>query len=139
MQRSAYEGTRRLSAPVLAFALEREAEELMAKAAQSSNGRAAQTLLKEGALRLTLVGVRGGTTIDAHTADGPITIQAVRGSLRVTTEGNATAVPQGNLIAIESGLAHEVHANEDSVFLLTLALNEGHEDNTPARQQADQG
>lgn len=137
MQQSAYEATRRLAGPVLAFALEREAEELMTKAAQASNKRAALTLLKQGPLRLTLVAVKSGAVLETHKADGPITISTIRGSIRVTTEGNATMVPAGNLIAIEAGLDHLVEAAEDSAFLLTLSMPEGRVDRTPAGSEAD--
>lgn len=122
MSGSSFQRTRRLSAPVLAFSLQREAEDLARKAALASAGRAAQTLMKDGAVRLTLVGLKDGTVIAQHSAPGPITIHTIVGSLRITAGGNATTVPAGSLIAVEGRLEHDVAATADSAFLLTLVM-----------------
>ncbi|MFA5608139.1 MAG: hypothetical protein WDA07_13300 [Leucobacter sp.] len=139
MDRSTYQRTRRLAAPVLAFSLDRDAEDLARKAGMASAGRAAQTLMKDGPVRLTLVGLKDGTSIHAHTAPGPITIQTLRGTLRIKAGDDVSTVPVGSLIAIEAELQHDVSATGDSAFLLTLFLPEGGEDTTPAAQLAQEG
>ncbi|MGE5595312.1 MAG: cupin domain-containing protein [Hyphomicrobiales bacterium] len=139
MADSSYQRAHRLAAPVLAFTLDREAEGLIERARSATAGRAAETLVKDGAVRLTLIAMTGGTTIDSHTAPGPITIHALRGSLRVRHGDSATTVPAGSLIAIEAGLVHHVQATEESAFLLTLFVNEGTKDETPAAKMAEQG
>jgi quercetin dioxygenase-like cupin family protein len=138
MDRSTYQRTQRMAAPVLAFSLERDAEDMARKAAAASAGRAAQTLVKDGPVRLTLVGVKDGTTIQAHTAPGPITIQTIKGTLRVTAGPDVSTLPAGSLVAIEPNLTHDVTAQGDSAFLLTLFLSEGGEDTTPAAQIAQE-
>lgn len=108
----------------MGFALEREAEDIARKAAASSAGRTAETLLKEGALRLTLVGLKDGVTLDEHVAPGPVTIHTLKGAVQVTAGDETVAVPAGNLVAIEANLRHSVKGNGDSAFLLTLHVPE---------------
>lgn len=139
MDRSTYQRTRRMAAPVLAFSLDRDADDISRKAAAASAGRAAQTLMKDGPVRLTLVGLKDGTTIQSHTAPGPITIQTLRGTLRITAGDDVSTVPAGSLIAIEANLSHDVTGSGDSAFLLTLFLPEGGEDTTPAAELAKGG
>ena len=122
MPGSSFQRTRRLSAPVLAFSLQREAEDIARKAALASAGRAAQTLLKDGPVRLTLVGLKDGTVIAQHSAPGPITVHVLLGSLRVTAGGSTTTVPAGSLIAVEGELEHDVAASGDSAFLLSIFM-----------------
>jgi len=109
---------------VLGFALQREAEDIARRASASATGRAAETLLKEGPLRLTLIGLKDGAVIEEHVAPGPITIQALKGSLQVTAGDNTVAVPAGNLVAIEANLRHSVRSNGESALLLTLHMPE---------------
>jgi quercetin dioxygenase-like cupin family protein len=69
---------RRLSGDVLAFDLEAEMRTAR-EALMSGQGRIARTLVKEGPLRLTLVGLGPGGTIRPHQADAPITILVLEG------------------------------------------------------------
>jgi hypothetical protein len=49
-------------------------------AEDSKTGRAGKTLVKEGSLQITLVALKKGTVL------GPISIQTIRGCLRLTTD-----------------------------------------------------
>jgi quercetin dioxygenase-like cupin family protein len=85
-----------------------------------ASGRRAETLVKSDRLRLVLVTMRAGATLDEHTAPGPITIQTLRGRFAVTAEGTAHELHDGELIAIEAGVRHAVRAIADGAFLLTI-------------------
>jgi quercetin dioxygenase-like cupin family protein len=83
--------------------------------------RTARTLVKNGPLRLTLIGIAPGGQLAAHHADGPITVQVLEGAIEFDVEGTRRALPAGAMLALEAGLEHAVHAPAGGIFLLTVA------------------
>jgi quercetin dioxygenase-like cupin family protein len=110
---------RSLSGDVLAFELDAEMraarKELMAGAA-----RIARTLVKEGPLRVTLVGLGPGGAIRPHQADAPITIHVLEGEILLEAGGDIQRFTHGSLAALDGGVRHAVSAPKGGFFLLTL-------------------
>lgn len=125
-QRSVYRRTRQLSGEALAFQLNREGAALEAAARNASSGRAGKQLVKEGQLRVTLVGLAPGNTLEEHHVDGPVTIQTLAGQVRVKTENDNVVLPAGHLLMLEAGLLHTLEAIEPSQVLLTIAFEGEH-------------
>jgi quercetin dioxygenase-like cupin family protein len=96
--------------------LRAEDDTLREFAEDSKTGRAAKTLVKEGPLRITMVALRKGTVLPPHQVDGPISIQIIRGCLRLTTQSGR------NLIALGPGVVHGAKAHDDCAILLTFAM-----------------
>jgi quercetin dioxygenase-like cupin family protein len=114
--------TRRLSGKVLTFLLGAEDDTLREFADDSKTGRAAKTLVKENSLRITLVALKKGTVLPSHQVAGPVSIQTLRGCLRLATDRGDMDLPAGTLIALESGVAHTAKAQTDGARLITLEL-----------------
>ena len=114
--------TRRLSVKVLTFMLSAEDDTLREFAEGSTTGRAGKTLVKQGPLRVILVALKKGTALPSHQVSGPISIQAIRGCLRLTTDRGDLDVSAGTLIALGPGLAHTAKAHEDCAILITFAM-----------------
>jgi quercetin dioxygenase-like cupin family protein len=91
-------------------------EELAGAAARS-----ARTLVKNGPLRVTLIGLRGGGEIREHRADGPITVQVLEGDIEFEAEGQRWRLTSGDLLALEGGVAHAVRSKDGGFFLLTMS------------------
>jgi len=110
---------RKLTGAVLAFDLEAELrtarEEL-----RSGPSRMARTLVKEGPLRLTLVGLGPGGTIQPHQADAPITIHVLEGEILLEAGSEVHRLTNGSLVALDGGVRHAVNAPNSGFFLLTL-------------------
>jgi len=107
------------------FMLGEEEEMLRAHAEGSVTGRAAKTLIAQGPLRIALLALRRGTSFSLYQSDGPVSpvsIQTLRGCVRVTTDVQDVELPAGNLIALASGLSHTVTALVDCAILLTVAM-----------------
>ena len=121
-RKSAVLRVRRLAGQRLTFMLAAEDDTLRQFAEESKTGRAGKTLVKEGTLRITLVALKKGTTLPSHHVDCPISIQAIRGCLRLTTEKGDLDVSAGSLIALGSGVVHTAKAHEDCAILLTFAM-----------------
>jgi len=110
---------RALSSPVLAFALHDEMR-IVRSELEGGRSRVARTLVKEGPLRVTLIGVRPGGGMHEHVAEGPITIHALEGQVVVRAEGEARTLAAGGLMALDGGVRHDVSSTEGGFFLLTL-------------------
>jgi quercetin dioxygenase-like cupin family protein len=115
--------TRRLSGKVLTFPLGAEDDTLREFADGSKTGRAGKTLVKEDSLRITLVALKKGTVLPSHQVAGPVSIQTIRGCLRLTTDMGDMDVLAGTLIALGPGVAHTAKAHTDCAILLTFAMS----------------
>ena len=122
-QKSSVLRARRLSGKVLSFMLDAEADTLAEFADDSKTGRAGKTLVKEGSLRITLVALKKGTVLPSHQVAGPVSIQTIRGCLRLTTDTGDMDLPARMLIALGPRVAHTAKAHTDCAILLTFAMS----------------
>ena len=111
---------RPLASPVLRFRLAEEVARLRAEPDWTS-GKRAITLTKQQGLRVVLLALRAGAALHEHLTAGALTIQVLEGRLRLDAGGETREIVAGELLALEPGLLHDVHAVDESVFLLTLA------------------
>jgi quercetin dioxygenase-like cupin family protein len=111
---------RHVSGPVLSFDLTAELRVVHEQLATTT--RTARTLVKNGPLRATLMGLAAGGALASHSADGPITVHVLEGAVEFETEGRTWVLPAGSLFALDAGIVHTVRAPEGGVFLLTVAV-----------------
>jgi len=102
------------------FDLAKEIDAARAAEPAAQTRRTARTLLKEGPLRVTLILVHAGGEIAEHTAPGPITIQVLRGSIRLRVAGTEQRIEEGQIASLAGGVHHSVAADEEAAFLLTV-------------------
>ncbi|HEX4935629.1 MAG TPA: cupin domain-containing protein [Gemmatimonadaceae bacterium] len=88
------------------------------------HGRTARTLLKSGALRLTLISLAPGGMLPDHAAAGPITVQPLEGTMRFTVDGAAHDVGPGAIVTVGAHVRHAVTTEGGVTFLLTVAMPE---------------
>jgi quercetin dioxygenase-like cupin family protein len=62
-----------------------------------------------------------GTVVDAA---GRIAVQTIAGHIRMHRQEGPIDLPAGHVLALERALPHDVEAQEDSAFLLTIAWME---------------
>jgi quercetin dioxygenase-like cupin family protein len=109
------------SRPVLLTNLETEIAELWKLPALESAGRVAKTLAKHPDLRVILMVVRKGTRINEHGAAGRVSIHTLHGKVTLHVQSQVTDLPAGNLLVLDQDIPHDVVAEEDSAFLVTIA------------------
>jgi quercetin dioxygenase-like cupin family protein len=85
-------------------------------------GHFARTLFKKSDFRMVLISMDKGSILKEHHADGTISIQVLKGSIRFTAQGVAHSLEVNAVLMLGASIKHEVEALEDSVFLLTVAL-----------------
>jgi quercetin dioxygenase-like cupin family protein len=85
------------------------------------HGRTARTLVKEGALRLTLMGLAPGGVLPDHSAGGPISIHLLRGDVVFTALDVEHPLSAGDVLVFAAGVRHAARSESGCVFLLTVA------------------
>jgi quercetin dioxygenase-like cupin family protein len=111
---------RPLHGDTLVVRLADERRHVQSELAVGTHNRAARTLVKEGALRVTLVALGPGGFMRAHRADGPITIQVLAGRVLIRVGPIDHRLEEGDLLVLAPGIEHAVDSAEGGEFLLTL-------------------
>jgi len=102
------------------FDLVRTARELCAESAYVRDGHTARTLIRSPDLRIVFVAIRAKQTISEHHANATVAVQTVTGHIHLRIPEQNVALPAGHLFVLRPGLPHEVQADDDSTFLVTL-------------------
>ncbi|GEM_PF-301505 len=119
---------RQVAAPVLAFDLPAEIARLHQESGWLAGERDGKTLVKEPDFRIVLTAMKSGTRLPQHEAAARVSIQVLSGQLAVSVHGETTEMTPGHLLVLDRGIPHDVVAQVDSAFLLTLAWPERGED-----------
>jgi quercetin dioxygenase-like cupin family protein len=107
--------------PFLSFDLADDLERLRTEDHPWQAGRSAKILVKYPSLRILLVGLRPGTHIAEHHAAGPISIQIITGHILVRAAGKPFDLREGQLLALEAEVPHDLEALAESAVLVTIA------------------
>lgn len=102
------------------FDLEAIARELRAEAPYVREGQTARTLIRSSDLRIVFIALQAGKTISEHHANVTASVQTLSGHIRLQLPDRSVDVPEGKLLVLDVGLSHDVYAETDSTFLLTL-------------------
>ncbi|MGY2003519.1 LuxR family transcriptional regulator [Blastococcus sp. SYSU DS1024] len=111
----------RSSEPARPSDLAELADELLGRAAAEQSRRAARTLPHpvEG-LRQTVIALSGGASLNEHESPGPASLLVLRGRVRLAA-GDDTIELTAQQISPIPDRRHSLHADEDSVVLLSVA------------------
>jgi quercetin dioxygenase-like cupin family protein len=97
------------------------AEELLGRARKEPAGRAGRTLPHPvDGLRHTVIALSAGSALDEHESPGSATLLVLRGRVRLVAGDGRTELGEYQISPIP-GARHSLHAEEDSVVLLSVA------------------
>lgn len=113
---------RPLTGDALRFNLVEEARRAVDPTALERTGRSGRTLLKDGPLRVTLIVLAAGGGIPQHQTEGHLTLQVLRGDVRINVEGIAYDLTEGDLLTIGGGVPHDLRSESGADLLLTVSL-----------------
>jgi quercetin dioxygenase-like cupin family protein len=98
------------------------ATDLLDRAAAAHARRAAHTLAHPvDGLRQTVIALLAGAELGEHESPGPASLQVLRGRVRVVAGPAALALAAGQIAPIPDQ-RHSLHSDEDSVVLLSVAV-----------------
>ena len=113
---------RKLQSKLLTFQLDAQDDELRARSKDAADGLASRTLVKQGPLRITQVALRKGAALEPHRVAGPLSIQVLRGTLRLTTDEGDMDLAAGSLASLAAGVVHAARGLSNCALLLTISL-----------------
>lgn len=111
---------RPLSAAQLVFNIEEQLRLLRKDEAYVRSGRVGRTLVKSGALRITLTVLADGVTVGTHHATSPMTLQVLEGMITYLVEDESFELKQGDVLHFGPGHAKDIRAGGETALLLTL-------------------
>ena len=71
--------------------------------------------------RIVLILMKGGTRMRQHRAEGRISIQQLKGQVRIHLADREVTLSTGHLLMLDCGVLHDVEAREESALLLTIS------------------
>ncbi len=116
-----YLRSHQISGEILRLDIEHESTAILEAARSAGTGHAAKTLVKDGPLRVVILGFTAGSALREHNSDGPISIQALSGGVDVEVEDRSERLESGKVLVINASIPHSVAAHGDAVLLLTIA------------------
>ena len=115
------DGTRTLDAPILRISIPDYIRQIKREVAWQDNDRNAITLLHNESMRIVLVAMKAGAEMTRHSVDAAVSIQVVGGRVWVESDAQSFSIDAEEIATLQPGLPHYVFAEEEAVFLLTLA------------------
>jgi quercetin dioxygenase-like cupin family protein len=85
------------------------------------SGIYAKTLFKKHDLRVVLISMQNAAHMKEHHADGTLSIQVLKGEIRVSVNSKPHDLSTGSLFTLGHSIRHDVEAKSDSAFLLTIS------------------
>lgn len=85
------------------------------------SGKLTHTLVSLPGLRVVLVSMKAAAKWSEHATPGRITVQPLVGQLLLRWHGEQETLIPGRLLALASNVPHDVLAETDAAFLLTVA------------------
>lgn len=97
------------------------ARELRELPAWSQRERVTKLLVKEPEMRVLLVGLPAGARWPQHRAAARVVVAVLEGRLDFRIGDEVSTLAAGDIGTIEPSVVHDLHAHEDTFFLLTVA------------------
>jgi quercetin dioxygenase-like cupin family protein len=114
-------GDHEISGEVLLLDFAEESVAILDAARATTVGHTAKTLVKEGPLRIVILGMKVGAILREHEAAGPVSVHILSGQVTVSSQDRADSLKAGNALVFGSSVNHSLEAQADSVALLTIA------------------
>jgi len=87
----------------------------------AATGRSGRTLVKEGPLRLTIIGFAAGGALPPHSTDNPVSIHVLQGDVTFFALDQQYALAAGDLLVFAAGVEHAARSTFGASVLLTVA------------------
>ena len=84
-------------------------------------GHTAKMLFKRSDFRVVLISMESAAELKEHHADGTISVQVLKGTIRFTAQGRPNELHTGQMLTLAPAVPHAVEALSDCAFLLTIA------------------
>ena len=87
----------------------------------AASGRSGRTLVKEGPLRLTLIGLAAGGALPPHSTANPVSVQVLQGAVVFSALEQQYSLAAGDVLILAAGVEHAAQSASGASLLLTVA------------------
>jgi len=87
----------------------------------AASGRSGRTLVKEGPLRLTIMGLSPGGALPPHSTENPVSIQVLQGEVTFFALDTQYTLAAGDVLIFAAGVEHAARSRSGASLLLTVA------------------
>lgn len=115
------EGERVLNGPVVITDLNKYISQIKSEKTWGNSDHNSMTIFKSDNMRIVLIGMHQNAILKEHSTNAEISIQVLEGEITFTAEGDQTKLSIGQMVSLQTKVPHEVKADKESFFLLTLA------------------
>ncbi len=112
------EGDRVIDAPYVFIDIPQFIRQLKEETAWEKNDRNGITVFKSSALTITLTALKPGAEIRDNKTDEYLTIQLLKGHVRIATESGDIDVEEKQEMAFHPNIIHSLKAISDSIILI---------------------
>ena len=122
-----------LAEPLLQIDMEQELQQPGQEDSwQRETGRSSKNAREVSDFRIVLILIKGGTRMRQHRAEGRISIQQVKGRVRIHWAAHRKVDVPGrcDLLVLDCGVLHDVEALEESALLMTISWKKGETDSS---------
>ncbi len=112
----------RLADSQVAVDFEAVAARLRAEPSAGEGGHRQQVVYRHGPVTIALFTFDRFTHLPEHAARGVVSMQVLRGRLKITAEGRVYQMGPGQMLTLAPEVRHAVAAEEESDLLVTICL-----------------
>ncbi|WP_348799993.1 cupin domain-containing protein [Flavobacterium adhaerens] len=117
------EGERFLNSALVEMNLNDFVNQIKNESTWANRDRNSITIFKSETMRIVLIGLHEKAEMKEHKANGVISVQVLDGKIEFATDAQTMILENNQMIALQENITHRVKALTESVFLLTLAMN----------------
>ena len=117
-----YSKEHQLNGEALFFDFNEQASLVLAEAREAKVRRAGRTLVKEGPLRLTVIGFAAGGLLKDHKAGGPVSIEVLTGAIEIKVGDRTERLVEKQALVLDANVTHSLLAAKEAVILLSIAM-----------------
>ena len=79
-----------------------------------------RNLARESGVSVIMTAMAAGDVLEEHSAPGVVTVQVLRGRVRLFADGNEVELKPGQLVMLQPNVPHKHQADTEAVVLLTV-------------------
>lgn len=115
------EGNRVLNGPMVKIDLNKYIKQIKTEKTWNNSDHNSMTIFKSENMRIVLMGMHENALLKKHSANAVISVQVLQGEIIFTAEGFPTKLSMGQMVSLQTKIPHEIKANKESFFLLTVS------------------
>ena len=114
-------GERVIEGPMVKADLRKYIAQIKSEKTWKTSDHNSITIFKSENMRIVLMGMHQNAILKEHSTKAEISIQVIEGEISFMANDKQILLSPGEIVTLQSKISHEIKANKECFFLLTLA------------------